>query len=1065
MNRFTRVNLTSSLRPVLAGNETVIATQDNVGLYDGNEKTSDYTNGIVYLTSHRIVYVDEKNPTTNSVAVDIRLIKDRELYVRKRNVEQQFSTPSSNPTDSIEIACPLCTFLNHPSMINCELCDAELGTINMDGLNMESDVGSNIENDRHDFVKLSFRRGNSTFYDKLKVVMSTKEWEKTDESQAEQSQKEQDETLNQAFKDLDGLMANVTEVVRLAESIKNKISKDPEFLADETSDFRTYLVELGIQNPVTKDSAGSVYHKELARQLAEFLEILLVKENGMIALTDIYCIFNRARGVCNDEQTAQRIIDFIKDRESLTAIELASLAKMSVVLAIEQLQLSISMRTINNNLQVLSKLAAAKKRTNEFTSKEIMTQNNIRYKNNISPPIPYSSSSSSLELDRLFDTTFKAICDLEMFEVKLNLKRLDLEKALLNLIKKLIDFGQNKKAIELLVKLRSRLSQSFVKNLMTFYIDLCTFPINIINNDDNRDIHEIDQNNQNHRNHRNNQNIINSETKLLVLSSLVCAMRCLIELDDNRFTKENNGNPMNWAILMKDIDPILVNSYLEMIIRVISKALDASMNILRLRVVSIKAFTLTTRYELSLLLDYIFKKFVIYQELLTFHEEAYKILEQHISLVVQNPKFFKWLEHFTRVSRMVNKYTKVIIIYEKIIDAMSRLLNTNKEIIYNSQIIILKLNIASLVLENLLIVDHGLRTISNLYYRKGVYYYNNNQIKEAIKPISESCKILNQYIQELQSVEDNFNNNNCSVEEIQLHLKFQKFGSLISSQTILSVSQNVPTIPKLIDRYIKLLLLLIVDNNKNNDKLISSLHEILLNCKYDNIITLAGLFEYELRVMKSIEDKFDGLESEMILYDKLLEWYDYKNFPIRRARSLIELAKIARRVKIIEMSKISRHVNIRSNAIELIEEAANLLKTDDLAQDSNLAHLRYYYLATAYSWMGIFGLESGNLTFDPFNCALNLWKRILIDIPMCFDTEVISVSSSKHDRHNQHHQYDQLENVRKNIDDVERFYGHLEMLADYFALINLPINHILTIKLMLRLNNGIRKDANNILSG
>ncbi|RHZ83649.1 hypothetical protein Glove_89g107 [Diversispora epigaea] len=1110
-------------------------------------------------------------------------------------------------------------------------------------------------------------------------------------------------------------------------------------------------------------------------------------------------------------------------------------------------KLSISMRTINNNLQILSKLAAAKKRTNEFTTKEATTQNNTKYKNNATPPIPYSFSSSSLELERLFDTTFKAICDLEIFEVKLNLKRLDLEKALLNLIKKLIDFelerlfdttfkaicdleifevklnlkrldlekallnlikklidfGQNKKAIELLVKLRSRLSQLFgienrlmlnltqtqnmtrqlyknhhnnsssnnnnnnsnnsnnfinnnqqkfviknfdfnsVKNLMTFYIDLCTFPIN---NNDNRDIHEIDQNNQNHRNHRNNQNLINSETKLLVLSSLVCAMRCLIELDDNRFTKvlpkllkDNNGNPMTWAILMKDIDSILVNSYLEVIIRVISKAcnklqnlsVDASMNILRLRAVSIKAFTLTTRYELSLLLDYIFsysiqyektqinnEKFVIYQELLTFHEEAYKILEQHISLAVQNPKFFKWLEHFARVARM------------KIIDALSRLLNTNKEIIHNSQIIILKLNIASFVLENLFIVDHafdvttrlqnarnsvnhfldilkyddnknnknikvqgisqffqsvellrrplikiiefieekgitqitekknkndininkkeefiklnisnqnsfflnslrkqlhkqsqrhsqrhsvvednldnshqreesvaisicisikelikkityclsivckdyfkeykdyyinnkdsvnvvvntllhpeklplisidiyellsrftfsffnnnnnsknkfinyydhiekeekevkeeeealkisqytfcieGLRTISNLYYRKGVYYYNNNQIKEAIKPISESCKILNQYIQELQRVGDDCNNNNCSVEEIQLHLskrfeilgicwnlvdeinhsrnafesslknipksEFQKFGSLISSQTIFSVSQNAPTIPKLIDRYIKLLLLIVDSNNSNkntnNNKHISSLYEILLNCKCDNFITLAGLFEYELRVIKSLEDKFDGLELEMILYDKLLEWYDYKNFPIRRARSLIEV------------SKISRRVNIKSNAIELIEEAVNLLKTDDLAQDSNLAHLRYYYLATAYSWMGIFGLESGNLTFDPFNCALNLWKRILIDIPLCFDTKVISVSSS------QLNQYDQLEDAKRNIDDVERFYGHLEMLADYFALINLPINHILTIKLMLRLNNGIRKDANNILS-
>lgn len=102
--------------------------------------------------------------------------------------------------------------------------------------------------------------------------------------------------------------------------------------------------------------------------------------------------------------------------------------------------------------------------------------------------------------------------------------------------------------MELLVKLRARLSLLFgienklmsvqqksaikkfdfnsVKDLATFYVELCTFPIIDIPKD------------QSHRqSNKNEQNNINRDAKFLVLSSLVYAMRCLIELDDIRFIK------------------------------------------------------------------------------------------------------------------------------------------------------------------------------------------------------------------------------------------------------------------------------------------------------------------------------------------------------------------------------------------------------------------------------------------------------------------------------------------------------------------------------------------------
>ncbi|CAG8795937.1 16579_t:CDS:2, partial [Gigaspora margarita] len=431
MNRFARAELNSTFRPVLLDNETVLATQDHVGLYDGNEKAAEYMNGTVYLTSRRIIYVDSQNPTTNSIAVEIKLIKGREFYIGfvksspkitlrfsdtnspyslsdnplyhsspfssvtnlqntlapssswicsicsfinrdpqdikcrlcgvkrtecvtpsvlkvKPDFEDSFDqlqrSPSPNiPTDDIGIACKVCTFLNHPSMIKCEMCEADLRSFDVNNLDFENDAEASKNfkaTVKSDFVRLAFRDGGSNaFYEKLKSAMAAKEWE-----------------------------------VKLAESIRNKLSKelDSGTSTDETSAFRTYLIELGIPNPVTKDSSGSAYHKELARQLAEFLDNFLEKEKGMMSLTDIYCLFNRARGVAlispddlykacsqfehlnlpmrlrkfssglmvvDDEQIAQRILHHIKTKGPLTAIELASLDKMSVVLINEQLQM------------------------------------------------------------------------------------------------------------------------------------------------------------------------------------------------------------------------------------------------------------------------------------------------------------------------------------------------------------------------------------------------------------------------------------------------------------------------------------------------------------------------------------------------------------------------------------------------------------------------------------------------------------------------------------------------------------------------------------------------------
>jgi ESCRT-II complex subunit VPS36 len=52
---------------------------------------------------------------------------------------------------------------------------------------------------------------------------------------------------------------------------------------------------MGIANPVTRMSAGSMYHQELARQMAQFLKLgdQLGVRGGVMTLPDVFCLFNR----------------------------------------------------------------------------------------------------------------------------------------------------------------------------------------------------------------------------------------------------------------------------------------------------------------------------------------------------------------------------------------------------------------------------------------------------------------------------------------------------------------------------------------------------------------------------------------------------------------------------------------------------------------------------------------------------------------------------------------------------------------------------------------------------
>ncbi|KAJ2848291.1 Vacuolar protein-sorting-associated protein 36 [Coemansia brasiliensis] len=266
---------------------------------------------------------------------------------RPENASELGIPHSTNPelmdTSEQPVRCPVCTFDNHSSMTSCEMCDSQLHppiaeqTASTDATTVEPapcDYRDESPATSAELLKLSFRAGGSTpFYTALKEALEASAWKNAKQpagntrnspqrrerrpttggistivSTAHATERARDATLQSAFTDLDALIAMANEMVGMAEHIAtqlnspaaSKLRKRGSNENDEDSTaradaFRQYLLDLGIDSPVTRDTAGAVFHEELARELCDYLENYVSQSGGTVALVDAYCLYNRAR--------------------------------------------------------------------------------------------------------------------------------------------------------------------------------------------------------------------------------------------------------------------------------------------------------------------------------------------------------------------------------------------------------------------------------------------------------------------------------------------------------------------------------------------------------------------------------------------------------------------------------------------------------------------------------------------------------------------------------------------------------------------------------------------------
>ncbi|KAJ5373771.1 Zinc finger RanBP2-type [Penicillium concentricum] len=248
------------------------------------------------------------------------------------------------------VSCPRCTFVNHPSLVECEICGAPLSAGSSASANRVDSPAplfeqSHIANTEvSECIKLSFRAGgDKTFYERLKGALVQRKWllqnappvpspsqgdsspglnspapsvesplpsvPRTSgvgiaglERRGLEARRKNELVIGNAFEDLEALMASAKQIVALAETLARESGMATNEGSPETSAVLSEsAAALGMVTTKDMLSSGSesLYLSELARDLAEYLtddrKGILQREGGIMSLIDLWAVFNRSR--------------------------------------------------------------------------------------------------------------------------------------------------------------------------------------------------------------------------------------------------------------------------------------------------------------------------------------------------------------------------------------------------------------------------------------------------------------------------------------------------------------------------------------------------------------------------------------------------------------------------------------------------------------------------------------------------------------------------------------------------------------------------------------------------
>uniref|UniRef100_A0A672HBK9 Vacuolar protein-sorting-associated protein 36 n=1 Tax=Salarias fasciatus TaxID=181472 RepID=A0A672HBK9_SALFA len=327
-------------------NETLVIQQRGVRLYDGDDKAK-MDVGAALLSTHRLIWRDVKNHEC-CIAMPLSQI----IF---------FEEQAAGIGKSAKIVIHL-----HPAPANKE--------------------PGPYQNSKYSYIKLSFKEhGQIEFYRRLTEEMTQKRWENTPVSQPipagpqagrtravgivgierkiEEKRKETDKNISEVLQSKSfEILKNAKEMVEVSRSIANKIKeKQGDISEDETIRFKSYLLSMGIANPVTRETHGSGthYHLQLAKQLGDMLQapLELLSPEDLVNACKMFeslklplrlRVFDSGVMVVqlqshSEEEMIASALDNVSEKGSLTAEEFAKLLGLSVLLSKERLLLAEKM--------------------------------------------------------------------------------------------------------------------------------------------------------------------------------------------------------------------------------------------------------------------------------------------------------------------------------------------------------------------------------------------------------------------------------------------------------------------------------------------------------------------------------------------------------------------------------------------------------------------------------------------------------------------------------------------------------------------------------------------------
>ena len=323
--RFVDCDLTPSGMPILGDHEILLRTQSEITMVNESKSIVYYKASQICLTNYRIVLLPSFDPQTRVPVSNkgkqlylfhIKSLEDcRNWYGTSTRIKFTFTerNNNSNYNDDNENSFWLKFHRDDKVFF---MSDTERA--------LERRSWEHVQYD----IKTAARVDDTTVFGKVIGVAGL-------QKRSEEQRNKVDTIRSAALKDLDTLITHARDVISIVEKynkqqkhntnnnsdnnkamgesespVTNTIQGNVNVFQSGSNDnndnsnsiqVSNMIHDIGIIAPVTKEMTGSLYHQQLSRQIADFLLIGgvnggIIGKAGVLGLTDLYCLYNRARG-------------------------------------------------------------------------------------------------------------------------------------------------------------------------------------------------------------------------------------------------------------------------------------------------------------------------------------------------------------------------------------------------------------------------------------------------------------------------------------------------------------------------------------------------------------------------------------------------------------------------------------------------------------------------------------------------------------------------------------------------------------------------------------------------